>query len=118
VLGVNGGGQGLCSAGRRFNNEHVLGGAKVAQELSYCAPDGRRRRRFLGGRIGERTVTVSRFHQVQLAQVARKRRLGHAHPQVRELAAQFILARDVLAGEDLQNLTVSKSFLSAHSHYA
>ena len=114
MLGVDSRSERLCAAGWRLQNEHVLRRTQIEQEIFQRARERRQRRGFVGRCGGQRPVTVGRFHQAKFAKVTGQSRLCDAHAQVPELAAQLVLARHGLARENLQNLSLPKSFLYAH----
>ena len=83
---------GCAPPGGVFSTSNVLRRAHIEQEFLHTREPAREPETFL--RVGRRAaaVTLDRFHQPELAQIARERGLRHAHTQVHELTAQFVLA--------------------------
>ena len=114
MLGVHRGGERLRAAGGVFSTSMFCAGRISSKNSLRARAERRQRRRFVGCRGGERPVAIDRLHEAQLAKIARKRRLGHANAHMAELSAQLVLARDWLRREQLQDLALAKSFMSAH----
>src|SRR5208282_5927945 len=102
---VNGGGERLRAAGRRFEDEHVHGGANIAQELGESVGQLRQRSGVLR-QGGGGAVTALRFYQAKFLNVTRERGLGDAELLRGEPTAQVLLAGDAGIADEAENLAV------------
>ena len=110
---IDGGGERLGAAGRRFQYEHVHGGANIAQKLRERARQLRQRSRVFGQNCGG-TVAALRFYQAQFLNVPGKRGLGDAQFFRSKPPAQVFLAGDVGITYETENLAMAKCFGCTH----